>query len=211
MTLPISTDVQVVSDIDFTICTPQKTTEPFYPKCQATAAHQCPITQLTDRYANRGGRCVTLTEAEFHVSMACPLRDAFSEEFYTWLATLDFEADVPIASTITYLKAQPNPIVLLTNRDTQCHVKTMQFMAKHRIPIQDLHMRPKGDFRPLWDFKLEKIAMLAQIYPKIIWLDDQKPPACPDNVTWVHPDQTSKFRLRNPASKSEICHLDLNR
>ncbi len=192
MTLPISVNIQVVSDIDFTICTPQKTTEPFYPKCLANISHQCPITQLMDRYANRAGRCVTITEVEFHVSMACPLRDAFSEEFYTWLATLDFEADEPIHSTVAYLKRQPNPIVLLTNRDIQCRTKTLEFMAKHHIPIRDLHMRPKGDFRPLWDFKLEKISELATQYAQILWIDDQKPPSCPPNVTWIHPDECPK-------------------
>lgn len=180
--------IQVVSDIDFTICTPQKTQEPFYAKCLMDDATMCPIVQLTGSFPRRYGRCETQSEAEFHASMACPYRDAFSEEFYTWLASLDFEGDEPIRNTVSFLKKQPIQPILLTNRDEQCRDKTIQFMAKHGIPFSALLMRPKGDFRPLWEFKIEMIQQLATQHSQILWLDDQEPPIKPANVEWRHPD-----------------------
>lgn len=102
--------IQIVSDIDFTICSPQKTQVPFYAKCLAPHELSCPIRQMTDHFPGKSGRCETDSEAEFHVSMACPFRDAFSEEFYSWLATLDFEGDEPMPATVDFLKMQPAPL-----------------------------------------------------------------------------------------------------
>ncbi len=180
--------IQVVSDIDFTICTPQKTQEPFYAKCLMEDATMCPIVQLTGSFPRHYGRCETRSEAEFHVSMGCPYRDAFSEEFYTWLASLDFEGDEPIQPTVDFLRQQPIQPILLTNRDEQCRDKTIQFMAKHSILFSELWMRPKGDFRPLWEFKVEMMQRLAQQHSRILWLDDQEPPIQLPNVEWRHPD-----------------------
>jgi hypothetical protein len=180
--------IQVVSDIDFTICAPQKTQEPFYPKCIAPHELSCPIFQMTVHFPCKEGRCATHSDAEFHVSMSCPFRDAFSEEFYSWLASLDFEGDEPIHDTVHFLKSQPVPPILLTNRDEQCRDKTILFMKKHDIPFKDLLMRPKGDFRPLWEFKTDQIHQLAQTHDKILWLDDQEPPIILPNVEWKHPN-----------------------
>jgi hypothetical protein len=180
--------IQVVSDIDFTICRPQKTKEPFFAKCLAPHESSCPIFQMTQHFPCKSGRCETQSEAEFHVSMACPFRDAFSEEFYAWLAALDVEHDELIHPTVEFLRSQPNPPILLTNRDEQCRDKTIQFMVRHNIPFKDLLMRRKGDFRPLWEFKSETIHQLAQQHPRIIWLDDQEPPILLPNVDWRHPD-----------------------
>ncbi|NBV42514.1 hypothetical protein EBR96_07085 [bacterium] len=180
--------MQVVSDIDFTICTPQATQEPFHPKCIAPHELSCPIQQLTDFFPGTTGRCIPRTESEFHVTMSCPFRDAFSEEFYAWLASLDFEADQPIHPTANFLRSLDEPAILLTNRDEQCRDKTIQFMIKHNIPFKELLMRPKGDYRPLWEFKTEQMHSLARSYSKILWLDDQEPPIVLANVEWRHPN-----------------------
>lgn len=120
--------------------------------------------------------------------MACRYRDAFSEEFYTWSSTLDFEKDHPILPTLTFIQTHHNPPIFLTNRDERCRPGTLAFFQKHGVTHQELRMRPHQDYRPLWDFKLEQISQLASHYPHILWLDDQKPPVVFENVTWLHPD-----------------------
>jgi hypothetical protein len=121
--------------------------------------------------------------------MGCPHRDAFSEEFYAWLATLDFHLDHPIAETVQFIQSHPSVPIFLTNRDEQCRKGTLAFFQKHNIQHHDLLMRPKGDYRPLWAFKTEQMARLSKQYPSILWLDDQEPPVLFDNVQWLHPDR----------------------
>ncbi|NDC82203.1 hypothetical protein EB093_00855 [bacterium] len=180
--------IQVVSDIDFTISVPQKTQVPFNARCLASGSEQCPIFEFENRFPCEQGRCVPRGDSEFHRSMGCAHRDAFSEEFYTWLASLDVDRDEPIQSTIDFIRSFERPAILLTNRDEQCREKTIQFMNHHQVPFTQLRMRATGDLRPLWEFKLEQMADLAAVYTKIIWLDDQRPPITFPNVEWRHPD-----------------------
>lgn len=180
--------IQIVSDIDFTICRPQNTQSPFLAKCLATHPTQCPIFHASGTFPCRNNRCDPPTENDFHMSMSCPKRDAFSEEFYTWLATLDFEHDHPIAPSLQFIQQHPSIPIFLTNRDERCRPGTLSFFKKHRIAHHELHMRAHRDYRPLWDFKLEKIAELKEQHPHILWIDDQKPPVMIEHVVWVHPE-----------------------
>lgn len=185
---PLSHSVQVVSDIDFTLCRPQHTQAPFLARCLASHHGECPIFHASGYFPSQKHRCDPQTERDFHLSMGCPKRDAFSEEFYAWLATLDFQNDLPISHTMQFVVQHPSSPILLTNRDEQCRAGTLSFFAKHGIAPQALHMRAKGDYRPLWDFKLETMGRLSQLHPHILWLDDQEPPLKFSNVTWCHPD-----------------------
>ncbi len=189
--------IQIVSDIDFTICSPQDTRSPFLAKCLATHAAQCPIFHASATFPCHHKRCDPPTEKDFHLSMSCPHRDAFSEEFYTWLATLDFEHDHPIPHSVQFIQEHPSTPIFLTNRDEQCRQGTLSFFKKHGIDHHTLHMRAHRDYRPLWDFKLEQIAALREKYPAILWIDDQKPPVMFDNVTWVHPEGLSNATYPN--------------
>lgn len=180
--------IQIVSDIDFTICRPQDTRSPFLAKCLATTAKDCPIFHASGNFPCHHGRCTPPSEVDFHLSMSCPKRDAFSEEFYTWLATLDFEHDHPIDHSVRFIQQHPSTPIFLTNRDEQCRQGTLSFFKKHGIDHHALHMRAHRDYRPLWDFKLEKIAELKEQHPHILWIDDQEPPVRFENVLWVHPE-----------------------
>jgi hypothetical protein len=183
-----TSNIQIVSDIDFTISRPQDTQSPFFAKCLTSDAKQCPIAQQSGDFPCHHGRCTPTSDHDFHLSMSCPLRDAFSEEFYTWLATLDFKNDHPIAHSLDFIQKHPTPPIFLTNRDEKCRPGTVSFFQKHAITHKALHMRPHGDYRPLWDFKIETMAMLRQSHSHILWIDDQKPPTSFENVSWLHPD-----------------------
>ncbi len=186
--LGLPENIQIVSDIDFTVCRPQSTRSPFLAKCLSTHQDNCPIFRRSGIFPCHQHRCDPPTEQDFHLSMSCPLRDAFSEEFYTWLATLDFEADHPIDHSLRFIQDHPSTPIFLTNRDEQCRPGTLSFFKKHNITHHALHMRAHRDYRPLWDFKMEKIAELRTVHPHILWIDDQEPPLHFENVFWVHPE-----------------------
>jgi hypothetical protein len=181
-------DIQIVSDIDFTICRPLDTRAPFLAKCLTSTIQACPIFHASGVFPCRNGRCDPPSEKDFHLSMGCPKRDAFSEEFYTWLASLDFENDHPIEHSLSFIQQHTSIPIFLTNRDEQCRTGTLSFFHKNAIDHHALHMRPHRDYRPLWDFKVEKMAELSQQHAHILWIDDQEPPVIFENVVWAHPE-----------------------
>lgn len=177
--------VWVVSDIDFTLCIPAPHPSPFYPDCLTTDTSQCPLVKAHRPFPGHG-RCIG-DISDLPLVMSCPHRDAFSQPFYDWMATLDFEHDTPIQTTVHLMMASPNPVRLLSNRHDACESGTRAFLSHLPITVSDIYLRKSGDLRPLWAFKLETIAELATYLPRILWIDDQMPPHTPPNVTWIHP------------------------
>ncbi len=52
-------------------------------------------------------------------------------------------------------------IVWLTGRPSWLRRDTKEWLQAHGLPVDELHMRPGGDFRPARRFKLEVLARLA--------------------------------------------------
>ncbi len=57
--------------------------------------------------------------------------------------------------------AERHDIVWLTGRPSWLRRDTIDWMAAHELPHDELHMRPGGDFRPARRFKLEALIRLA--------------------------------------------------
>ncbi|MGE4169581.1 MAG: hypothetical protein AB7F28_02555 [Candidatus Margulisiibacteriota bacterium] len=179
---------QLVSDIDFTICAPKPGRDPYWVACLATGPHHCPVVAHDGTFIQDGDLCKPQQTDHFHLSMDCPHRDAFSPEFYAWLASLDLENDCPFPEAIGALQEASPSVIFLTNRNEACRPKTEAFLSKFAIPYQGLQMRKNGDYRPLWAFKQEAIWTLANQHDSLVWVDDQKPPFdLPANTTWVLP------------------------
>lgn len=177
--------VWVVSDIDFTVCTPAVQVAPLCPPCLAPHDQGCVLVADGHPFPG-GGQCVA-DVTRFPKVMDCGYRDAFSKPFYDWMASLTFEDDVPIARSVSFLAQSPHPITFLSNRNRQCEEGTRRFLNRLPLEVGDLCLREVGDYRPLWAFKTEQIHRLATQFDAIIWVDDQSPPVIPSGVQWVHP------------------------
>lgn len=177
--------VRVVSDIDFTVCTPAVQVAPFTPPCTAPDSKGCVLVAEGHSFPGGGGCVADVTR--FPKVMDCGYRDAFSKPFYDWMGSLTFEDDRPIESTVSFLAQSPHPITFLSNRNRQCEAGTRRFLNRLPVGVGALYVREVGDYRPLWAFKLEQIKRLAMQWGAIIWLDDQEPPMVPPGVQWRHP------------------------
>ena len=177
--------VRVVSDIDFSVCIPAVQVAPLIPPCLAPDSQGCVL--VADGYSFPGGGLCVADVTRFPKVMDCGYRDAFSESFYEWMASLTFEDDRPIDTTVSFLAQSPHPITILSNRNRQCEAGTRRFLTRLPVGVGDVILREVGDYRPLWAFKVEQIHRLAKQFAAIIWLDDQCPPVIPPGVQWIHP------------------------
>lgn len=57
--------------------------------------------------------------------------------------------------------ARRHEIVWLTGRPERLRETTAWWLAEHRLPTGELHLRPEGDYRPAVRYKLEVLGRLA--------------------------------------------------
>jgi hypothetical protein len=68
--------------------------------------------------------------------------------------------------------AQVCEIVYLSGRPESIRADTEAWFARHELPVGELHLRPRGDFRPARLFKVEVLRRLALRAPVSVVVDD---------------------------------------
>lgn len=56
--------------------------------------------------------------------------------------------DLPNYPIINIVQTYPNTIIIVSGRDQVCQLDTINWLQKHEIPFNHLHMRPANNFEP---------------------------------------------------------------
>lgn len=84
--------------------------------------------------------------------------------------------DPPLAEGVAMARtaARTCDLVYLTGRPERCRRDTLDWLALHRLPDGELHMRPHQDRRPARTTKLEILRALARRREVLVVVDDDE-------------------------------------
>jgi phosphoglycolate phosphatase-like HAD superfamily hydrolase len=84
--------------------------------------------------------------------------------------------DPPLAEGVAMARtaARTCDLVYLTGRPERCRRDTLDWLALHRLPDGELHMRPAQDRRPARTTKLETLRGLARRREVLVVVDDDE-------------------------------------
>ncbi|MGW5332652.1 phosphatase domain-containing protein [Streptomyces bauhiniae] len=84
--------------------------------------------------------------------------------------------DPPLVEGVAMARtaARTCDIVYLTGRPERCRRDTLDWLALHRLPAGELHMRPRQDRRPARTTKLEILRRIARRLEVLVVVDDDE-------------------------------------
>jgi hypothetical protein len=68
--------------------------------------------------------------------------------------------------------AEVYEVVYLSGRPERLRDDTETWLARHRLPAGQLHLRPQRDFRPAREFKVQMLTTLSRRAPVAVLVDD---------------------------------------
>jgi len=82
--------------------------------------------------------------------------------------------DPPLTEGLDVVRqlAQVCEVVYLSGRPEQCRRDTLAWFERHGVPAGELHLRPRGDFRPASEVKVAALRRLRRRAPVSVLVDD---------------------------------------
>lgn len=82
--------------------------------------------------------------------------------WHAFFAAAERDTLLPEGARLVADLARQHEIVWLTGRPEWLRATTADWLAAHQLPGTELHLRPRGDYRPAAQFKLGALRRLAE-------------------------------------------------
>jgi phosphoglycolate phosphatase-like HAD superfamily hydrolase len=86
-------------------------------------------------------------------------------------------ANPQIVAMVKQLAAE-HRVVIVTGRPEHYRQRTLDWLRRHDVPFDEMHMRPDGDHRPDHIVKKEMLATLGPARDQIALVIDDRPSVC---------------------------------